>query len=452
MKKRKYLLVHPEISRTKYNFKGVIENECLDLEHISAVLKADGNEVCLWDGQVEDISLKAVLKKYNPDVVYVTGRCRQENFMLEYCRNAKEYSADIITIIGGMHAQMCYDRLYRDYVDFIFTSYDVFLIQPVLDGDGLYSDVEGLCYRDESGEWKHNHAKSFDINRLPKPDRTYFYEHPDNYRYLAMEHAAWVRTAYSCPYRCKFCHRNRMNASTYSARNIADVVDEIREIPGENIYIVDDDFLFDRDRLLEFIRLIREYDIHKKYICYGRADFISANEDIMQELKDIGFYYILVGLEAFDEAYLINYGKRADSDQNKRTIEICNSLDLRIMGMFILDLDFTPKDFKKLYKYVKDNHIRNVAVSIYTPEMGMETYDAYKDRIITDNPSHFDYLHLVAKPEKISVRRYYFCYYKLLIKLFLRAKREGVYDFIDYGDYIRSFVRNIFVKRKNDNE
>ena len=62
MKKRKYLLVHPEISRTKYNFKGVIENECLDLEHISAVLKADGNEVCLWDGQVEDISLKAALK------------------------------------------------------------------------------------------------------------------------------------------------------------------------------------------------------------------------------------------------------------------------------------------------------------------------------------------------------------------------------------------------------
>ena len=33
------LLIHPEISRTKYNFVGRIENECLELEYISAILK-----------------------------------------------------------------------------------------------------------------------------------------------------------------------------------------------------------------------------------------------------------------------------------------------------------------------------------------------------------------------------------------------------------------------------
>ena len=85
--------------------------------------------------------------------------------------------------------------------------------------------------------------------------------------------------------------------------------------------------------------------------------------------------------------------------------------------------------------------------------MGIETYEMYKDKLITDNPSHWDYLHLVAKPTKMSVKRYYFNYYKLLIKLFLKAKREGVYDFIDYGDYIMSFVKNIFkTKRSNDDE
>jgi hypothetical protein len=122
------------------------------------------------------------------------------------------------------------------------------------------------------------------------------------------------------------------------------------------------------------------------------------------------------------------------------------------MGMFIVDLDFTKKDFKDLYKWIKEHNLKHVAISIYTPELGLESFNQYKDRIITDNPSHFDYLHLVAKPTNMSVRRYYFNYYILLIKLFLKAKREGVYDFIDYGDYIKSFISNIFKKRSNDDE
>ena len=37
------LLIHPEISRTKYNFVGIIENECLELEYIEAILKEKGH-------------------------------------------------------------------------------------------------------------------------------------------------------------------------------------------------------------------------------------------------------------------------------------------------------------------------------------------------------------------------------------------------------------------------
>ena len=86
------LLVHPEISRTKYNFVGVIENECLELEYISTILKEKGHTVYLYDGQIENTGIPNALKKYNPDVVYVCGRTRQESFMLEYCEDAKKYN------------------------------------------------------------------------------------------------------------------------------------------------------------------------------------------------------------------------------------------------------------------------------------------------------------------------------------------------------------------------
>jgi len=235
-----------------------------------------------------------------------------------------------------------------------------------------------------------------------------------------------------------------LNCGTYSARDIADVVDEIKGISCDNIYIIDDDFLFDRERLLKFVDLIQENKIQKRYVCYGRADFIANNQDIIEKLKEIGFYYILVGLEAIKDDYLQEYNKKSNINNNIHCIEMLNEIGINIMGMFILDLDFKTEDFKALFQWIKKYHLKHVAISIFTPEFGLETYEKCQDRIITDNPEHWDYLHLVAKPFHMSVRRFYINYYILLIRLFVKAQREGVYDFVNYGDYIRSFIKNMF--------
>ena len=129
----KILLVHPEISRTKYNFVGIIENECLELEYISTILKEKGYKVYLYDGQVEQQTVEEKIKKCTPDIVYVCGRTRQENFMLEYCETAKRNNKDAITIIGGLHAQLCYERMYKEYVDYILTTFDIYKILDIID-------------------------------------------------------------------------------------------------------------------------------------------------------------------------------------------------------------------------------------------------------------------------------------------------------------------------------
>ena len=172
----------------------------------------------------------------------------------------------------------------------------------------------------------------------------------------------------------------------------------------------------------------------------------------MKELKSIGLYYVLVGLEAINDDHLDSYNKLSSVNNNIKSVKICNKIGINIMGMFIVDLDYKKKDFDNLYKWIRKNKIKHVAISIYTPEFNLETYDKYKDRIITNNPSHYDYLHLVAKPTYLSVRKYYLYYYLLFIKLLIRGKKDGIYDFIDYNDYIKSFIRNIFKKRDNDDE
>lgn len=451
-RRKKVLLVHPEISRTKYNFVGIIENECLELEYISAVLKEQDLEVILFDRQVEQETMKDKLAGVSPDVVYVCGRSRQENFIKEYCQQAKAYNPEILTIAGGLHVQHSAERMHESFIDILLLTFDIFVLAGlIVDPAADLSGVEGIAYQ-QNGKWVTRPAGPFDINRLPLPDRTYFDNHPGQYRYLELEHAAHVRTAYSCPYRCRFCYRGRLNNGIYSARKIEAVVDEIKEIKAGNIYLVDDDFLYDRVRVERFVTLVKQAGIKKKYICYGRADFIVENADLMIMLKEIGFYYVLVGLEAIGDRRLLGYQKRSNLDQNIECVRILNETGINIMGMFIIDLDFVPADFRELYRWIESNQLKHTALSLFTPEFGLETYDEYRPRLITDNPSHWDYLHVVAKPFHMSVRRFYFYYYCLLIRLFLRARKDGVYDFIDYGDYIRSFLKNMITKRSYDNE
>lgn len=319
-----------------------------------------------------------------------------------------------------------------------------------MNGSPLLEDISGLSYKKE-GDFVTNPAEPFDINRLPVPDRGYFYNHLENYRYLELLPCAHVRTAYCCPYDCAFCYRNKLNCGKYVARDIEKVVEEIESIQVPNIYFIDDDFLVDKQRIEQFITLIKEKNIQKKYVCYGRADFIVKNPKLMEQLKSIGFYYVLVGLEAIDGAYLDNYNKRTNEEMNADCVKLMNKVDINIMGMFILDLDFTKKDFDKLYKWIKKNELRHTAVSIFAPEFGLKAYEEYKDKLITNNTEHWDYLHLTARPTYLSIRGFYWQYYKLVTKLFVRGQRQHIYSFINYGYYIKAIFKNIFKTRK-DNE
>ncbi|GHU74395.1 B12-binding domain-containing radical SAM protein [Clostridia bacterium] len=440
---KRVLLVHPEISRTKYNFAGVIENEPLELEYIVPVLRGAGYEAEVFDKAVEEKSVRDKISEFSPDVFYVCGRARQENFMKEYCAAAKRENA--VTIAGGIHVQHNWERLYSAEVDYILTTFDVFKILDILELKNP-EEITGICYKKE-GVWVKNAAEPFDIKRLPLPDRSYFYSHLSNYRYLELLPCAHLRTAYSCAYDCNFCYRSTLNCGKYVTRDIEDVVSEIENIECENIFIIDDDFLISPKRIEKFTTLVKKRGIKKKYVCYGRVDFIINNKELVRGLKEIGFYYILAGLEAIDDKRLDNYNKHTNTDANIECVDFLNDIGINIMGLFIVDLDITARDFAEMYKWIRLHKIKHAAVSIFTPELGLDIYNRYENRIITKNPEHWDYLHVVARPD-IGIRRYYFHYYILLIKLLLLAKRQGVYDFLDYKGYLKSFVKGIFKKEK----
>lgn len=123
----KFLLVHPEISRKRFNFAGVIENEPLELEYISTILQDADHEVEIFDKAVETTSVKSKLEQYKPDYLYVCGRTRQESYIKEYCQNAKELEVPAVTIVGGIHAQHATARFNCAQIDYVLATFDIYI-------------------------------------------------------------------------------------------------------------------------------------------------------------------------------------------------------------------------------------------------------------------------------------------------------------------------------------
>ncbi len=444
----KVLLVRP-IAPNKLSFTKILENEPLELEYLHTALSQIDVSDSIYDGLIEERKFEDALLEEKPDVVAITGYITQENLMLSYCSLAKKRNPAIVTILGGVHAQLNFKRMYQKDVDYIARSesMDAFskLILFIKTGEGDLSVINGLCYK-SGGEFVETKLFPTDINELPIPDRTFFYQNKKHFRYLDLTEVATIKTSFSCPYDCTFCYCTLLGGGKYRTRNLDLVIEELESLDCKNVQIADDDFLVDKVRLREFIRLVREKNIKKTFICYARADFVAENEEIIKELVDIGFYYFLVGLEAVSDSELNDYNKKTSVDMNRRCVEVIHSTKAHCIALMIAPIDATKAYFRNLYKWISDNNLKYVTVSFFTPIPGTPLYDEYKDQLTSDNIEDWDFLHLVMEPKNLTRRQFYFEYYRLFVKLYKIAKKTGIYDFMDLKFYKKLLAS--YLKRK----
>lgn len=433
----KIVLIRPP-APNKLSFTKVLDNEPLELEYLHTILKEEGHEDYIYDGLVERDSVEAVLRREQPDIVAITGYITQEKLMIKFARLAKELNPQCTTILGGVHVQLNYERFYDEAVDYLSRSesMEAFreLIQYIQYGKTQRETINGLGYKVD-GVYRINEFVPTCIDTLPIPDREHFYKYKNYYRYLDLTEVATIKTSFSCPYGCNFCYCTLLSGGRYVARDLNLVIQELEALDCQNVQIVDDDFLVDQERLWAFIRLVKERNIQKTYICYARADFVSAHADIVQALADIGFKYFLVGLEAVSDDELTGYNKKTSVDVNRRCVEVIHQTSAHCIGLMIAPIDATKAYFNNLYKWIVDNGLKYVTVSIFTPIPGTPLYEEYKDKLTSKDIEDWDFLHLVLEPTYMSKSQFYAEFYKLFIKLYRIAQKTGIYDFMDLKFY-----------------
>ncbi len=430
----KIVLFRPRPHKETIGLQNVMICEPLELEYIASNVEPLGHEVVIVDMILEKKKIAYFLEKHKPDVVGVTGYIAHVNIIKDYARQVKEYSKDIVTIVGGVHAEVNPEDFEDPNIDYIIRANGIKTFISILKKLENLHEINPLDCVYTKGVNKA--VKETTFNYL-FPDRDKVSKYRKHYYYMFHRNCSLIKTSFGCPYNCKFCFCRQITDDKYFARSLENIIEELKTIPQTEVYIVDDDFLFNAERLMEFCDLLEKNNIHKKYLVYGRADFIANNEAAIKRLKEVGLRAVIVGLESCSSKDLDTYNKRTQVSINEKAVSILQKYDVECYGTFILGLDWTKEDFNALGRWIKKLGLIFVNLQPLTPLRGTEMYEQYrKDFIIReDEYEKWDLAHLVVKPMNLSVRKYYWytmvLYYKITANpksWWYMVKKYGLYD------------------------
>lgn len=397
------MLIRPKPHKDTIGLQSVMICEPLELMELAAVLMNNGHKVTIVDMIIERQPVSVFIKRNNPDIVGITGYISHIGCMKEYAKRIKHINPTIKIAVGGVHATVCPS----DFVD------------PNID---IVCQSEFEFYTFCGCE---NQTKQLPFRGLPK-------KYTESYYYLFQNKCALIKTSYGCPYKCNFCFCKEI--TSYFARPINDVIQELLTIIQEEVYIVDDDFLFNAVRLKEFIEEIKKHNIKKRFLVYGRADFIAEHESLIEELSHIGLSAVIVGVEAASQEELDSYNKKSNMNHNISAIRILQKYHIECYATVILGIDWDKSHFERLYQFIKANRLVFVNLQPFTPMPGTDYFKLYKDQLIIpyEESEKWDMAHLVVRPDKISVR----CYYLYILLLYYKitvTPKNIVYMFRRYG-------------------
>lgn len=401
----KLLMVRPKPSPETIGLQHLMIVEPLELEILCA-LKRETDTVIIADMILEKRSFESFVTEHSPDVLCVTGYITNVSTIISYCETAKKISRKIITIVGGVHCEVCPEDFEHPAIDFRVVRNAAVVFTDLLNHIDNKNELPRGVFR-KGDTLANTSLPQYDFS-LPFPDRNAVARYRNKYFYIFHEKVALIKTSFGCPYHCSFCFCRIITEDKYHQRPLNEVIRELEQIEQKEIYIVDDDFLFDRKRLQAFIAEVKQRNIHKHYLVYGRADFIAKNPDIMHELANIGLRTVIVGFESFSEKELDKYNKKTSVENNKETMAVLNREKIDVFATIIIPPEWDKSDFKNMVTVIKSLGIHFVNLQPLTPLP--KTGISYpQDQIIIDrhNYPHWDLAHIAVRPEKLPVSEFY---------------------------------------------
>ena len=211
--------------------------------------------------------------------------------------------------------------------------------------------------------------------------------------------------------------RWRIEGAIEEDLKLTHIVDEIENIKEDNIMIIDNDFLYSKERINDLCDLLEARKIQKTYICYSTVNSIIENKDAIKDFKKLGMAAVLVGYESFKDEEMESYKKGSTVEENITASRLLKEMGIDCWASFILHPDWDKEDFRMLKKHIKKLKPEISTFSPLTPFIGLPYHEKYKSRFIynVDEDEKWSFGQVVIYPSKITLQQYYIEILKLIL-------------------------------------
>ena len=345
----------------------------MGLAYLAAVSEERGDDVYIFDADVEDISLGDFVKEYKPHLVGITANTPQVKQAWRHAAEIKN-TWDVPVVLGGPHVsvvseELDYESLNNPPVDMVVRGegedawieisekvedflkhHPVFSTKDLMDpAKGVFEGVMGISYKTSDGELHRNGERPaiVDLDSLPWP--AYHLFKMEKYTNLQPATDAVdgsksfsILTSRGCPYRCTFCSQSIMPVK-WRSRTPENVVAEwehlVRDLGAQEIGVLDDSANIRKKRLFQIAELLIEKELnHVPWIFVNGIRANLVDYDLMHTLKEAGLKRTAFGVETGNPELLKTIDKRVDHDTIRRAFKVTKEVGIETIAFMIIGL------------------------------------------------------------------------------------------------------------------
>ena len=285
---------------------------------VSTPLLRAGYQVRIIDSTITPRFQERVLEELDDAlclaVSLVTGPMIRET--VQIARAAKRLYPELPVILGGWHPSLLPDQtLAAECVDAVVRGQgEEALLEVVqhLEVGASLAGIEGVGYK-ENGELIFNPPRSLrPIRELPP--KAYHLADFDAYERVCGRRWAMYISSLACPYNCAYCTNERVYGRHWNALGPEQVVEEMTDLVLchrlQLLWVVDDNFLVDRERSLAIAEGLVRRGISFDWSIQATTNLVDRlNVDELKILRRAGLSQICHGAESGSPKVLKLMGK-----------------------------------------------------------------------------------------------------------------------------------------------
>ncbi len=382
----------------------------LGLAYLAAVSERRGDEVVIFDADVEKQTVAEFMQEFRPHLVGITANTPQVKQAWRTARAIKEVH-DCPVVLGGPHVSVLPEEsCEKPYVDIVVRGEgeDAWIdISERLEAyladnpeyhteaflhpeNEMFDDCLGLTYKTSDGRIHNNPDREAiaDLDSLPWPAYHLFkMQHYTNLQ-PATDHVDGARsfsimTSRGCPYRCTFCSQSIMPIK-WRSRSPENVLAEwrhlVEDLGAEEIGVLDDSANIRVKRLQEIAHLLIENKLnHVPWIFVNGIRANLASKELLGLLKQAGLHRTAFGVETGDEDVLLSIDKKVDHDTIRQAFKNAKEVGLETIAFLIIGLPGeTRESMQKTIDFAIELDPLIANFSMMTPYPGTKVYEIIK--------------------------------------------------------------------------